>query len=34
VGGFLAEFIELPAAAKLRRQFGRRLDPQTIPTPS
>ena len=33
-GGFLAEFIELPAAAKLRQQFGRRLDPQTIPTPS
>jgi peptidoglycan/LPS O-acetylase OafA/YrhL len=33
-GGFLAEFIELPAAARLRRQFGRRLDPQTIPTPS
>ena len=33
-GGFLAEFVELPAAAKLRRRFGRRLDPQTIPTPS
>jgi peptidoglycan/LPS O-acetylase OafA/YrhL len=33
-GGFLAEFIELPAAARLRRQFGRRLDPQSIPTPS
>jgi peptidoglycan/LPS O-acetylase OafA/YrhL len=33
-GGFLAQFIELPAAAKLRQQFGRRLDPQTIPTPS
>lgn len=33
-GGLLAEFIELPAAARLRQQFGRRLDPQTIPTPS
>jgi peptidoglycan/LPS O-acetylase OafA/YrhL len=33
-GGFLAEFIELPVAAKLRQQFGRRLDPQTILTPS
>ncbi|HET7085789.1 MAG TPA: acyltransferase [Rhizomicrobium sp.] len=33
-GGLLAEFIELPAAAWLRRQLGRRLDPQTIPTPS
>jgi peptidoglycan/LPS O-acetylase OafA/YrhL len=33
-GGFLAEFIELPAAAKLRQRFGRRLDPQSIPTPS
>ena len=26
-GGFLAEFIELPAAAALRNWFGRRLDP-------
>jgi peptidoglycan/LPS O-acetylase OafA/YrhL len=33
-GGFLAEFVELPAAARLRRRFGRRLDPQSIPTPS
>ncbi len=33
-GGFLAKFIELPAAARLRQHFGRRLDPQTIPTPS
>jgi len=33
-GGLLAEFVELPAAAWLRRQFGRRLDPQSIPTPS
>jgi peptidoglycan/LPS O-acetylase OafA/YrhL len=33
-GGFLAEFVELPAAAKLRQWFGRRLDPQSIPTPS
>ena len=33
-GGLLAEFIELPAAAKLRKLTGRRLDPQTIPTPS
>jgi peptidoglycan/LPS O-acetylase OafA/YrhL len=33
-GGFLAEYVELPAAATLRRQFGRRLDPQSIPTPS
>ncbi|HEX4637477.1 MAG TPA: acyltransferase [Rhizomicrobium sp.] len=33
-GGFLAEYVELPAAAKLRHQFGRRLDPQSIPTPS
>ena len=33
-GGLLAEFVELPAAAKLRQQFGRRLDPQSIPTPS
>ena len=33
-GGFLAEFIELPAAAALRNRFGRRLDPQSVPTPS
>jgi peptidoglycan/LPS O-acetylase OafA/YrhL len=33
-GGLLAEFIELPAAAKLRNLLGRRLDPQSIPTPS
>ena len=33
-GGALAEFIELPVAARLRRAFGRRLDPQSIPTPS
>ncbi len=33
-GGLLAEFIELPAAARLRERFGRRLDPQSIPTPS
>ena len=33
-GGVLAEFIELPAAARLRNWFGRRLDPQSVPTPS
>jgi len=33
-GGLLAECIELPVAARLRRYFGRRLDPQSIPTPS
>jgi peptidoglycan/LPS O-acetylase OafA/YrhL len=33
-GGLLAEYVELPVAARLRRQFGRRLDPQSIPTPS
>ena len=33
-GGLLAEWIELPLATKLRKRFGRRLDPQTIPTPS
>jgi peptidoglycan/LPS O-acetylase OafA/YrhL len=33
-GGLLAQLVELPAAARLRRYFGRRLDPQTIPTPS
>ncbi|HYS45377.1 MAG TPA: acyltransferase [Rhizomicrobium sp.] len=33
-GGLLAQFIELPVAARLRNRFGRRLDPQSIPTPS
>ena len=33
-GGLLAHCVEQPAAAALRRYFGRRLDPQTIPTPS
>jgi peptidoglycan/LPS O-acetylase OafA/YrhL len=33
-GGLLAELVELPAAAKLRQHLGRRLDPQSIPTPS
>jgi peptidoglycan/LPS O-acetylase OafA/YrhL len=33
-GGLLAQYVELPAAARLRRQFGRRLDPQSVPTPS
>jgi peptidoglycan/LPS O-acetylase OafA/YrhL len=33
-GGFLAEWIELPVAGKLRKRLGRRLDPQSIPTPS
>ena len=33
-GGLLYHFIEIPAAAGLRRYFGRRLDPQSIPTPS
>ena len=33
-GGLLAHFVEHPAAAALRRYFGRRLDPQTVPTPS
>ena len=33
-GALLAETIELPAAGWLRRRLGRRLDPQTIPTPS
>jgi peptidoglycan/LPS O-acetylase OafA/YrhL len=33
-GGALAEFVELPVAARLRRASGRRLDPQSIPTPS
>ena len=27
-------WLEPPVAAKLRRHFGRRLDPQSIPTPS
>jgi peptidoglycan/LPS O-acetylase OafA/YrhL len=33
-GGFLAHFVEHPAASALRRTFGRRLDPQSVPTPS
>jgi peptidoglycan/LPS O-acetylase OafA/YrhL len=33
-GALLAEKIELPVAAKLRAHFGRRLDPQSVPTPS
>ena len=33
-GALLAKTIEYPAAAKLRQRFGRRLDPQTFPTPS
>jgi peptidoglycan/LPS O-acetylase OafA/YrhL len=33
-GGLLAEYIELPVAAVLRSRFGRRLDPQSVPTPS
>jgi peptidoglycan/LPS O-acetylase OafA/YrhL len=33
-GGLLAKRIELPVAARLRSHFGRRLDPQSIPTPS
>src|SRR5882757_4202653 len=33
-GGLLAECVELPAAASLRKYLGRRLDPQSIPTPS
>ncbi len=33
-GGLLAHFVEHPAAAAMRRYFGRRLDPQSIPTPS
>ena len=33
-GGLLAEYVELPAAARLRHRLGRRLDPQSIPTPS
>jgi peptidoglycan/LPS O-acetylase OafA/YrhL len=33
-GGVLAEFVELPAAAALRARFSRRLDRQSVPTPS
>lgn len=33
-GGLLAHFVEHPAASALRRHFGRRLDPQSVPTPS
>lgn len=33
-GGVLAHFVEQPAASALRRRLGRRLDPQTVPTPS
>jgi peptidoglycan/LPS O-acetylase OafA/YrhL len=33
-GGLLAHFLEHPAASALRRRFGRRLDPQSVPTPS
>ncbi|MDB5733471.1 MAG: hypothetical protein JWN16_108 [Alphaproteobacteria bacterium] len=33
-GALLAERIELPLAAKLRARFGRRLDPQSVPTPN
>ena len=33
-GGLLAEFVELPAATRLRNWLGRRLDPQSVPTPS
>ena len=33
-GAFLARHVEIPAAAKLRARFGRRLDPKSIPTPS
>lgn len=33
-GALLAETIELPVAAWLRRRLGRRLDPPSIPTPS
>ncbi len=33
-GALLAERIELPVAAKLRARFGRRLDPQSVPTPN
>jgi peptidoglycan/LPS O-acetylase OafA/YrhL len=33
-GGLLAHVIEMPAAERLRRIFGRRLDPKSIPTPS
>ncbi|HVV27414.1 MAG TPA: acyltransferase [Rhizomicrobium sp.] len=33
-GALLARYIEYPAAQWLRRRLGRRLDPQTMPTPS
>jgi peptidoglycan/LPS O-acetylase OafA/YrhL len=33
-GGLLNEFIEQPAASALRGWLGRRLDPQSVPTPS
>lgn len=33
-GGLLYHVIELPIASALRRFFGRRLDPQSVPTPS
>lgn len=33
-GAVLAEGIELPVAARLRARLGRRLDPQSIPTPN
>jgi peptidoglycan/LPS O-acetylase OafA/YrhL len=33
-GALLAEVIEMPAATWLRCRLGRRLDPNTIPTPS
>jgi hypothetical protein len=33
-GGLLAEFIELPVAQALRSRFSRRLDPQSVLTPS
>jgi peptidoglycan/LPS O-acetylase OafA/YrhL len=33
-GGLLEHFVELPAARYLRHRLGRRLDPQSVPTPS
>ncbi len=33
-GGLLSHAVENPAASALRRHFGRRLDPQSVPTPS
>jgi peptidoglycan/LPS O-acetylase OafA/YrhL len=33
-GALLAEYLEFPAARWLRKRFGRRLDPQSVPTPS